>query len=422
VVTGSRALGMCMRRHRSGRPVKVMADALDKSERWLAYVEAGRAVPDWEDLIGFATVLGPAAGGAFLDDAVPLLYEEAEINRVKQQIMQAVRRREFLGVLGAGAVADMERVGRVLQGLGVDKTTVEEMRGLTDMYAAQSRVGTPGLVIPTLQAHLRNFLELVNIASGNLAEELKRGAAEAALLAGVLLYRADCSAEALHYSLLASGLAKESGYPVIHAYVLAVRAGISLAPSVHGGDGGSAHAAWRLLDQAIGIMGSKLTPPESATLHSWRAVQYGALGNAEAAYRDFEIAEAALSKRAVVDRDLISLGIQSELDLKVERVICAVQLSRPHDVLSVLDDATLNAHPSTGWKVGRLADLAAAQAQDGDRDLAVRLLIEATDLMASARDPWRAWRVKGTRRRWLADHRSGDDVEELDRRLAAISG
>jgi tetratricopeptide (TPR) repeat protein len=421
-VTGSRALGMCMRRHRSGRPVKVMADALDKSERWLAYVEAGRAVPDWEDLIGFATVLGPAAGGAFLDDAVPLLYEEAEINRVKQQIMQAVQRREFLGVLGAGAVADMERVGRVLQGLGVDRVTADEMRGLNDLYIAQSRRGSPALIIPALQAHLRNYLELITGAPTGIGDELRRGAAEAALLAGLLLYRMECFPEALHYSLLASGLAKESRHPAVQAYVLAVRVDMLYSFSTTGGASGDPHEAIRLLNQALELMGPKPPASEASTFYAWRSVHHAAVGDAGGAERDLESAVRALSQRGAFDRDLIGLGVQSEVEIKVERSMCRIFLSQPQSVISELDINMVKRHPSAGWKAARLADLAAAHSQEGDGEHAVGLLLQAADLLAVGRDPWRRRRLQGVRRRWLADHKSGDDVAELDRRLAAISG
>src|SRR4030088_2073294 len=101
-MVGSRALGACVRKHRGPRPVHVLADALGKSVRWMAYVEAGRAAPDWLDLIAITHTLGSADGPAFLNEAVQLLFEEVEVAGVKSRVMQSVQRREFLAVLGTG--------------------------------------------------------------------------------------------------------------------------------------------------------------------------------------------------------------------------------------------------------------------------------------------------------------------------------
>jgi hypothetical protein len=422
-VTGSRALGACIRRHRVRCQVKAFANKLDKSERWLVYLEAGHTVPDWDDLVAIATALGPDDGGAFLNEAAPLLYEEAHMDLVNRQIMQAVEGRQSMAVLGTGAMPDSERVERVLQGLGVDAGVVQELRGLTGHYAEKSRSDVPGMVVmPTLQAHLRNHLELANGASNGLGDQLKRGASEAALLIATLMYRADLPSEALRFSLLASALAKETGYHAIHACVLAVRECFLYCPSTRGGDGGDPIEARRLLDQALDIMGRRLSPSEAVTMYSWRAVQFAMLGDAAAADEDLDAAATALSKWTATDRDLLGMGVANELDLKVEHAICAVYLRRPQEAIADLSEELSQAGRTPGWKAARLADLAAAHAQVGDGDQAVALLLEAMDLMKAAKDPWRMRRIQGTRRRWLADFTSGDDVEELDRRLAVAAG
>jgi transcriptional regulator with XRE-family HTH domain len=79
-------IGACIKRHRGGRSQQVLADSLGRSLRWVAYVEAGTTVPDWQDLADIANVLGSTAGTAFLDEAVMLLYEEVEVERAMKQV------------------------------------------------------------------------------------------------------------------------------------------------------------------------------------------------------------------------------------------------------------------------------------------------------------------------------------------------
>jgi hypothetical protein len=419
-VVGSRALGMCVKRHRGRRPVKVLADALERSERWLSYLEAGETSAAWEDLIAIANTLGPTAGRAFLDDAVPLLYEEAEIERVRRDVMQAVQRREFLGVLGAGAAIDFERLGGVLRGLGVDAQTVSEMKTFTQVCADQSRLLAPGIVISNLQGHLRNFMDLVATVAGEIETPLKAGAAEAALLAGTLTFRMGFRAEANHYWLLARGLASEGRHHIAHAYVLAVQAALVYSPVPSGGYGGDPKQAQSLLDQALAIAGPK--PPAEAVvvIHKWRAEQFAAMGDEVRTQRDLDATAKAYAQLGRVE-DFTGLGSRTpELEQISNRANCAMLLQKPKDVIGLLETDEVMNYGSPGWRSARKSEIAAAYAQLHENELAATTLLEATDLAVASRDPWRLHWVKGTRNRWLPQDETGA-YKELDHRLASAT-
>jgi hypothetical protein len=216
---------------------------LGKSLRWVLYAEAGRADLGWTELVAITNALGPIEGRAFLDDAVELLYEEAGMGGLKKDLLGALQRRDFLGVLGTGAAVDLERLGKALQGMGVDAVVVGELRTITRWYASQSRVIGPGMLIPALQGHLRTYLDLSIQAPSSLNRDLNAGAAEVALLAAVLTFRLGHSGDALHYWLMASALGRESDHRIVQAYAVAARGTMLLLPSNWGGNGGNSKQA-----------------------------------------------------------------------------------------------------------------------------------------------------------------------------------
>jgi hypothetical protein len=419
-MVGSRALGVCIRKHRGHRTVQVLADALGKSARWLAYVEAGRAAPDWVDLIAITRMLGPVDGPIFLKEAVLLLIEEAEVARVKAEVMAAVQRREFLASLGLGATIDMERLGHALHGVGINQATVEELNKLSRWYAQQSRALAPAVMVSSLQAHLRDHFELIAAAPESVSRDLKASAAEVALLAGVLAFRLAHSSEAFHYWMLAAGLADESGHRVAQASAVAVQGTMAFQPSNHGGEGGDPKLVLRRLNQALEILGSKAKGLAVAPFHAWRAEPKAALGDAAGAQHDLEIAEASLANASDEPlQDSTGLGPRTLAEFAADsKVACAVLLQRPRQVLEILGSGVPETNPSSGWRSARMADLAAAHAQQGDHDHAATVLLEATDLALASGDNWRFRRLRGVRRRWLSDKLTGAVIGELDQKLS----
>jgi hypothetical protein len=417
---GSKALGICIKRHRGQRSQKVLADMVDRSLRWMLYVEAGKTDIGWSELVAIATALGPTDGQAFLEEATTLLYEEAGMDHLKRNLAGALQRRDFLGVLGTGAAVDMERLGRVMQGLGADAATVQDLGIITRWYASQSRSMAPGMLVPALQGHLRAYLDLVMKAPAGLGRSLNAGAAEVALLTGVLAFRLGHSGEALHYWLMASALAQESEHRVAHAYAVAVRATMPMQPSNWGGQGGNPQQVVHQLDQALAILGSASDWPAAASFHAWRAEPHAALGNGKAAARDLEVAETNLAKLGPEPaEDWTGLALLSQAELAADgRAACAVFLRQSNEALRILESDRINSHASPGWRAARMADLAAAYAQRGDLDHSLDVLLRATELALAARDPWRLRRIQGVRRRWLGDAPSSEALEELDHRLA----
>jgi tetratricopeptide (TPR) repeat protein len=421
-MVGSRALGVCIRKHRGHRTVQVLADALGKSARWMAYVEAGRAAPDWIDLLGIARILGPLNGPIFLKEAVLLLLEEAEVARVKAEVMAAIQRREFLGVLGIGATIDMERLGHALHGVGICRATVEELNKLSRFYVQQSRMLAPGVMVSSLQAHLRDHFELIATAPQAIGLELKASAAKVALLAGVLAFRLERAAEASHYWMLAQGLAEEGRDNTALAYAVGIRAEMPLSPANAGGMGGDPRETIQHLERSIQILGPRASGIAPATFYAWLAQQQAALGDAKAAERNLDAAATAMNRvDALAAEDLTGFGLKSEWELAAERAICAVFLERPTEVISILESDIPNTHSSLGWRAARLSDLAAAYAQQGHDDHAARLLLDATQLAIDGADIWRVRRLQGIRRRWLSDKLTGSLIEEVDQKLAAAT-
>jgi hypothetical protein len=422
---GSKRLGICIKRHRAPRTQRILADTLGRSPRWMAYVEAGKTDVGWCDLAAIATVLGRVQGRAFLNDAMALLYEEAEVDGVVKDALLGIHRRSFLGagVAGAGVFSgmDLERIERSLQGLGADPTTPESMASLTRFYSSQSRVLGPGVVLPSLQAHLDNYLRVATAASPGISRSLKAGAAETALLCGVLSYRAGRISEAIQHWFLANGLAADSRHDVIQAYVLCVQAGLLHAPATQGGHGdGNPREARSMMDQALAIAGRNPEGITAATFYAWRASDHASLGNAKAAEQDLEAAGHALSVLALASHeDLTGLSTQTQLDLAIERAICALWLRQPDKVITELEAKDVADHPSSrGWKAARRSELAAAYGQKGETDHSVGLFHEAADLAIAAQEPWRLRWVGAVRQRWLPAGAVGEAVQELDRKLA----
>jgi hypothetical protein len=422
---GSKALGICIKRHRGRRSQKVLADMVERSMRWMAYVEAGKTDVGWSDLVSIATALGRIEGRAFLDDAMSLLYEEANVDVAKKDAFSAVQRRAFLGVLGSGAVAsqvDVERIGQALQGMhAVDSALVGEMEQLGRLYTDQSRVMAPAIALPAVRLHLQNYLELLTEAPSGIADGLKKSAAEMALLAGVLSYRTGQTPEALRHWLLASALAAESQHDLVSAYVVGTRITLLNAPAARGGSkDGDPRKARSGLDQALALAGPRPAGILGMSLYCWRASNHALLGDATAAARDLESASKALGKPDSVG-DPTGVGIRSELDLSVERVICAVELGRPAEVESVLDAGrAIASHPSLGWQAARTSELAAAHAQRGAIDQAAGTLLKAVDLAIASKDLWRVRWVQGIRERWIPANFSSEALGEVDSRLGAV--
>jgi hypothetical protein len=420
---GSKALGFCLRRHRGRRTQQVLADMLGKSLRWVLYAESGRADLGWTELVAIATALGPSDGRAFLDDAMALLYEEAEMGRLNKELLDALQRRDFLAILGAGAAIDMERLGRTLQGLGVDSHVSNEMAKLTRLYVDQSRQTPPGVVVSALQVHLRDYLELAIGAPEQIGRSLKGGAAEAALLAGILVFRLGHAPEASHYWMMAKGLAEESGHTVVKAFVFAAQGSTALSPGNFGGVGGDAKQARRLLDQALSALGGKARGIAPATIHAWRSVQHAILNDSDAASRDLELASRLLgnSRSSMSSSDEpTGLAARTQADVEAERAVCAVYLRRAAETINILEPGQVaNHHPSPGWKVARMADLAAAYAQRGEADRAVTVLLEATDIAVGAKEPWRLRRVKGIRQTQVPASYTSEALGELDLKLGS---
>jgi hypothetical protein len=414
---GSKALGICIKRHREPRSQQLLADALGRSPRWMAYVEAGRTDVGWSEMAAIATILGRIKGNAFLEDAIALLYQEAELETVRRDLIASIQRRTFLGVLGAGALGsvDLERLEGDLVSKHPTLHTVEDLNSLTRVFAAQSRVLGPAAVIPALQGHLQDHLNLVAAAPAHVVPKLLSGAAEAALLAGVLSNRLMNTSEALRHWLLASALAAESGNNMVHALVLGVRADLH-SPVPRGGDGGDPKQSYALRDQAMALIGPRPKGVLAVTLHGWRAGEAAALGDSAGAARDLEAAQNALAKLESVE-NLTGLEIRTDLELASAHAIAAVQLRQPDKVMEFLNSEIVARHPSTTWRAARLSDLAAAQAQKKDLDQAVATLSEAADLAIAAADPWRFRRVRGIRRTWLPENANHALLAELDRKL-----
>jgi hypothetical protein len=420
---GSRALGVHFRKYRGHRPIQVVADALGKSTRWLAYVEAGRTAPDWIDLREIARILGPVDGPIFLKEAALLLFEEADMTRVKAEVMAAVRRREFLGVLGLGAGAvDMEHLARTLQGLGVDTEIIASMARMNRLYAEQTRAEPPGVLISALQLHLRNYLDLVVGAPEKFSQDLKAGAAEAALLTGVTSFRLGHPVEATHYWSLAKGLAAECGHLVVEAYTAMIRPALTLHPAEWGGGkGADPKETVKALDLGLAMLGSKPTGIAAVTFHAWRSGPHSALGNALAAKRDLESAVNGLNKltESRSEDDVTGLGVLNPEILAAEQATSALLLQQPNEVVQILESGIIEQHTSAGWRSARMADLAGAYAQRGDHEQAVNVLLDAADIALSGKDPWRLRRLQGIRRTWLPANLGGDAIKELDRKLTA---
>jgi hypothetical protein len=412
---------MCIKRHRGCRSQNLLADMVGRSMRWMAYVEAGKADLGWDDLLAITTALGPVDGRAFLNDAISLLYREADVDMTKKGLLTAIERRDFLGVLGVGAAADMERLSRALHGLGIDSVVAGEMAGLTRLYADRSRQVSPGVLIAVLQAHLRGYLELILAAPAGVSGALKAGAAEAALLTGVVAFRLGHSAESLHYWLMASGLGAESGHAVVQAYAAMIRPALTLHPAEWGGgEGADPLETLRALDHGLEILGKKPSGVAAVTFHAWRSGVKAALGDARAAELDLEAAERALSKISLTSSDdLTGLGVHNHQILAAERATSALFLGRPNEVLAILGSGMTDSHTSPGWRAARLADLAAAYSRRGDHDQAAKVLLEASKLALGAKDPWRLRRLQGIRRQWLPDNFASETLAEFDRGLAS---
>jgi tetratricopeptide (TPR) repeat protein len=415
---GSKALGVCIKRHREPRSQKVLADAVGRSPRWMAYAEAGKTDLGWNDLIAIANFIDHTKRQAFLDDATFLLYEEVGMESLKKDVLAAVQRRDFLSVLGVGAAGvDMERLSRALQGIGIDAGVAHAMATLNRSYVDQSRALAPVFVLSGLQGHLRDYFELAMAAPEAVSRDLKAGAAEAALLSGMLSFRAGYPTEAFHYWMLAAGLAAESGHTTAQAYAVVVKQEMPASPAAGGGVG-DASTALRALNQGLAILGPRSAGVAAVTFLAWRSWTHAALGDASAARRDMGEAERLLSKvDQPASEDFLGIGVLSPQLLAAEQATTALFLRQPSEVIQILEPG-IGSNLLPGWRPARMADLAAAYAQKGHFDHAVDTLLKAADLAQEANDAWRWRRIRGTRQTQLPANLAGDAIQELDRKLA----
>jgi tetratricopeptide (TPR) repeat protein len=308
-----------------------------------------------------------------------------------------------LGLLGS---EPWERLAMALdRPATVDAATVRDLELITAGYARLTECVTSGSLITPVLEHLRSITDLLRGPQPALVRRrLCIAAADAAQLAGRLLFGTNQSAGAQTYYSVALDAAREAGDRALGAYVIGT---MSFIPSREG----KADKALQLAQQAT----ATATDGAPATLRSWLAAleaeQHASLGNASASRIALDRAQRAADQ---ADREEPPAWIDyfDRGRLAGFAGICHIRLDRPKEALTPLGEA-LRALPEAAVKHRSvlLTDLATAKVMQGELDegcqiagesLRIATMMKGVSAMKRLREfsrqlePWRATnQVKG---------------------------
>jgi tetratricopeptide (TPR) repeat protein len=258
----------------------------------------------------------------------------------------------------------------------VDVTTVRDLELITANYTRLTESVTSGSLIAPVLEHLRTITDLLRSPQPALVRRrLFVAAADAAQLAGRLLFGTNQLAEAQTYYSVALDAAREAGDHALAAYVIGT---MSFIP-----------ARGRKPDKALGLVReaqSNATDGAPATLRSWlsalEAEHQASLGNATATRAALDQAERA-ADRAEREEPPAWIDYFDRGRLAGFVGICHIRLDRPRDARAPLEEA-LRALPSSSVKHRSvlLTDMATAMVKQGELEEGCHLATESLRLAA----------------------------------------
>jgi transcriptional regulator with XRE-family HTH domain len=334
---------------------------------------------------------------------------------------EEVKRREFtlmvlLGMAGLPRI-DLDRLAATLAGSTVDSAALDDLETLTGHLMREERDFAPDALLPAVRGHFNGFGDILLWTPSNLSLRAQSLAAETALLAGYLSWKAERRSDADLYWSSAHRLAHLGGNPSLRALVL-------LLISWRREDDNDHAQAFALVDEAASVLGPSVEPAVATLVRTWRASLYAkhARDHAERALsimRDLDAADRSLSRLEAPDTGIyVFESIRGEL--MHSRAQCLLQLGDPAaarvDLEQLLGSTTAI---SLSWRSDLMADLGSTHAASDDPDEACTTFSTALQLATRVAAPHCTQRLIAKRQRWLVGYDTLA-VRTLDDQLRAV--
>jgi tetratricopeptide (TPR) repeat protein len=323
------------------------------------------------------------AGGA--DDTISL--DDAGLEAQDSEMRRRTFLRRLAGATGVALLSPplglqgsepWERLALALyRPTSVDATTARDLELITANYTRLTESVTSGSLIAPVLEHLRTITDLLRSPQpAQIRRRLFVAAADAAQLAGRLLFGTNQLDDAQTYYSVALDAAREAGDHALAAYVIGT---MSFIPA----RGRKPDKALQLVQEAQ----ANATERAPATLRSWlsalEAEHHASLGNAGSTRAALDRAERAADQ---AEREAPPAWIDyfDRGRLAGFVGICHVRLDRPREGRAALDEA-LRALPSSSVKHRSvlLTDMATAMVKQGELDEGCHLAAESLRLAAT---------------------------------------
>jgi tetratricopeptide (TPR) repeat protein len=332
---------------------------------------------------------------------------------------EEVKRREFtlmvlLGMAGLPR-GDLERLAATLAGSKVDAATLDDLETITGHLMRQERHFAPEALLPAVRGHFNGLGDILLWTPSALSSRAQSLAAETALLAGYLSWKAERRAGADLFWSSADRLTHVAGNPSLRALILLLTSWRREEDNDHA-------QAFALVDEAASLLGPGVGPAVTTLVRTWRANLYA--GHAQdhatglSVMRDLDAAQRSLSRLDTPDTGIyVFESIHGEH--KHSRAQSLLQLGDAAAARVDLEQLLGSTTPiSLSWRSDLMADLGSTYAASDNPDEACAKFSTALELATRAAAPHCTQRLIAKRQRWLIGYDTSV-VRTLDDQLRA---
>lgn len=374
-----------------------LAQLIERSEGWMVDVENGRADPSYGDLLNLA---------AALKQHITRLLPAAPVATIIAP--------RIPGPLGHAETIELPGFAVPSGDLDFDALDLQMQQ-----FGRLVHTDTPRHLLTHLHRHL-GFLRgaLGDPQPVGALRQLERLTSETATIAGYLSYRLHNYGDAEGCFTYADRVASEAGDGPLRAMAMIARSAL-YSPVPHGGFGGDPATALALLEAAERAAGRGAPRLLLTWLYARRVEDFAGYGDAAASDHSLELAERYF--QSVRNRDEGFFHNWTGGRLIGYRGSAAILLGRPGEVINLAENPLQQTPASMASERSfLLISLASAYAQQRHVREACTLLKEALQLAIGAGLTERIRRIRGTRRKYLADFVDAPPLRELDGQLRTV--
>jgi transcriptional regulator with XRE-family HTH domain len=335
-----------LRREKLGLKAEPTAHRVERSKRWLNYLETGKVDPTLGDLLAIADVLRMDLDELLADVRHPRPSTVSSLGTMAPDEEAEAKRREFLAFIAAAGsgLIDFERLTVPV----VDAAYLRDAEALTNALLGRWYTATPSMLLPPVLAHLRGLQR--SLPGPPTLENLT---ARTAVLVAQLFDKVELPAQARANYALAESLARDTGDLDLLAVSLVLRSGLHSWRRT-----ADRRPAFGLVAEAAAAI-SDGSPQLLKTLVMARMAEERArAGDGHGFMRDMESAEAALQSGA--DH---WYGPRDAAELAAVRGASELVLGRRREAAETLSWTLARMSPSAvNWRAVVTADRDAALA------------------------------------------------------------